>query len=268
MRRVLRVSIFGTGILCLILTFGFVLRAPWATGLWPFAMKETRLGFIFLGSIAAAIAAPTIWIGLTGEVRAAEAGGINLLVTFGGMTIFLAGLGLRSGQPELLPAAVACAIAGGLAAAVLVLARRVPWQDRRPMPAPVRYSFGLFAVVLILVGGALVSAVAHVFPWPLAPESSVMYGFIFLGAATYFIHGFYRPMWANAAGQLVGFLAYDLILIGPFLMHFSAVRPAHRLSLIIYTAVLIYSGALAVYYLFIDRSTRTLLNPAPDARQG
>ncbi len=83
-----------------------------------------------------------------------------------------------------------------------------------------------------------------------------MYGFIFLGAATYFIHGFYRPMWANAAGQLVRFLAYDLIFIGPFLMHFTAVRPAHRLSLIIYTAVVATVGRWQVYYLFIDRLTR------------
>ncbi|MDR7419757.1 MAG: hypothetical protein QN178_12710 [Armatimonadota bacterium] len=30
--------------------------------------------------------------------------------------------------------------------------------------------------------------------------SSVMCGIIFLGAPAYFIHGYFRPMWANAAG--------------------------------------------------------------------
>ena len=65
------------------------------------------------------------------------------------------------------------------------------------------------------------------------------------------------PRWHSARGQLLGFLAYDLILIGPFLAHFNTVNPVHRLSLTIYTLVLVYSGALAVYYLFVNKTTRS-----------
>jgi hypothetical protein len=44
-----------------------------------------------------------------------------------------------------------------------------------------------------------------------------MFGLVFLGAATYFIYGALDPHWGNAIGQLAGFLAYDLVLLAPFL---------------------------------------------------
>ena len=63
-------------------------------------------------------------------------------------------------------------------------------------------------------------------------------------------------VWNNAKGQLLSFLAYDLVLIGPFLALFGTVKSEFELSLVAYVAVLIYSGALAVYYLFFHPSTR------------
>ena len=50
-----------------------------------------------------------------------------------------------------------------------------------------------------------------------------MFGFIYLGAAASFIWGFPHPIRPNADGQLVGFLAYDLVLIAPFADQFSEV---------------------------------------------
>ena len=117
-------------------------------------------------------------------------------------------------------------------------------------------SFVVFTIVLLLVGTLLVLQKPVVFPWPLKPESSVIFGLIFLGAATYFAIALNSTKWHSARGQLIGFLAYDLILIGPFLAHFSAVKAEHRVSLILYILVLVYSGALAVYYLFINKITR------------
>ena len=68
------------------------------------------------------------------------------------------------------------------------------------------------------------------------------------------------PLWPGVSllgkRQLLGFLAYDLVLIGPFLQHFSTVRPEMRLSLILYTFVVCYSGLLAIYFLFIHPPTR------------
>ena len=81
-------------------------------------------------------------------------------------------------------------------------------------------------------------------------------GWLFLGSAVYFAWGFFRPSWHNARGQLLAFLAYDLVLIPPYTFLFSTVQPEHVTSLRIYMAVRIYSSLLAVYYLFIDKRTR------------
>lgn len=62
--------------------------------------------------------------------------------------------------------------------------------------------------------------------------------------------------WDNAGGQLLGFLGYDLVLIGPFLRRFATLPPGHTLSLVTYVIVLLYSGALAVYFLVLARPTR------------
>jgi hypothetical protein len=96
----------------------------------------------------------------------------------------------------------------------------------------------------------------HVFPWPLKAIPSALYGWIFLGAAVYFAHGFLWPSWRNAYGQLWGFLAYDIVLLGPYTKHLATVLPEHRPSLLIYLAVITYSTALALYYLVLDGRTR------------
>jgi hypothetical protein len=263
MDRLLRVTSLISGLVFSVLAAGLTVRAPWATSLWPFATLETRLGFLFLGSIAAAIAAPTIWIGLTGEVRAAAAGGINLTIIFLGMAVVLGATSIARGTPGLLVPAIVCAVATIGMVLLTGISHRFAWRDPRPMPSVIRSSFALFAAVLITVAGALLAGAPRIFPWPLARESSVMYGVIFLGAASYFIYGFLVPRWANTAGQLLGFLAYDLILIGPFVRHFTTVRPEHRVSLTIYVAVLAYSGLVAAYYLFVAPATRFGGTPEP-----
>jgi hypothetical protein len=84
----------------------------------------------------------------------------------------------------------------------------------------------------------------------------VLYGWIFLGAACYFLYALINPKWANAQGQLLGFLAYDVVLIAPFLNHFTTVDPRLWINLVIYTGVIIYSGLLAAYYLLLNKATR------------
>jgi hypothetical protein len=64
------------------------------------------------------------------------------------------------------------------------------------------------------------------------------------------------PRWSIALGQLLDFLAYDIVLLSPFLSYFASVDAAHRLSLSVYSAVLVYSAAPACYYLFVDKRTR------------
>jgi hypothetical protein len=45
-------------------------------------------------------------------------------------------------------------------------------------------------------------------------------------------------------------------LIVPFIQHFKTVRPDLWVNLVIYVAVIAYSGGLALYYLFVKRETR------------
>ena len=124
------------------------------------------------------------------------------------------------------------------------------------MPLPVRISFGLFAVVLVLAGCMILLQIPNAFAWKLIPTSSILIGCFFLAASCYFLYGLLRPSWQNACGQLWAFLAYDLVLIIPFLLRFASVSPERLPSLLVNTAVLVYSGALALYYLFVNKATR------------
>jgi hypothetical protein len=111
-------------------------------------------------------------------------------------------------------------------------------------------------LVLALVGSAVLLRIPNVFPVPLNPVAATLVGCSFVGSAIYFLYSLAFPVWHNAYAQLWGFLAYDLVLIVPFLVRFGTVDSAHLPSLVINTAVLVYSGAIAIYYLFIGRTTR------------
>lgn len=249
----LRTGFVIAGLASFVLAIGFINQASWATDLWPW--EATPLSYIFIASILVAIASPVLWIAVTGELAAMQAGAIDLAITYGGATIYLVTLAGDAGQPSLGPYIAVFGI--GFLAMVITFARSrsIPWQDPRPMPSPVRLSFAAFAVMLIGAGTALVFQ-ADIFPWALGDETSVMFGLIYLGAAAYFIWGFLSPAWPNAAGQLIGFLAYDLVLIGPFVDQFSNVSGGQLTSLIVYTVFVIYSGTLAVHYLFLAEATR------------
>ncbi len=256
MSRYLQYGFLLLGFIFLVFTVGFYTQMPWATGLWPFA-GESRLSAIFISSIMAAIAAPLIWIGWSGEWGAAAGGAINLGIMYVGLSVFLFQVYNETMEQRMLFYAIGCGVLALVNLGILIWSGRYPLRDSRPLPRPVQISFAFFAILLIAVGSALILRAPTIFPWPLNPNSSVMFGWIFLGAAFYFIYGILRPSWHNALGQLLGFLAYDLILIVPFLAHFSDVTPEHLLSLVLYVIVLIYSGVLAVYYLFINPNTRS-----------
>jgi hypothetical protein len=244
------------GVLLLILAAGYVIRAPWATALWPW--QDSRLSYIFLGAIIAAIAAALIWIGIAREWGALAAGALNLAVTAGGMAWFLFRLSNSVGQQHLRGYAVAAAVFVPLNIALLLWSRSHPIRDPRSTPLFVRVSFGLFVAALLIAGIALLLRMPNVMPWPLKPDSSIMFGWIFIGDAFYFLYALLYPRWHNARAQLWSFLAYDVILLPPLLEFTSTVRPERAISLIIYLAVLVYSAAVAVYYLLLNRQTRAL----------
>jgi hypothetical protein len=260
--RLVRYALVAAGAAALALAAGFFFQMGWAVGLWPW--PTSRLSNIFIASILAASGVPVLWIGISGELAAITAGAINLFVANAGMAAFAFVVHSEGPAREpILIYAVSCSASAFLCLALAVWARRIPFRDPAPSPAVVRASFAAFIVILTLVGGALVLQLGNVFPWKLGREQSVLYGWIFLGAACYFAYALLVPRGGNARGQLMGFLAYDVVLIVPFLQHFGKVDPALRVNLIVYVTVLVYSGALAVYYLLVTSPSSPPASRAP-----
>jgi len=61
---------------------------------------------------------------------------------------------------------------------------------------------------------------------------------------------------------LWSFLAYDLVLIVPYLFHFASISAAQLPSLLVNTIILVYSAALALYFLLLKKQTRFRLTVA------
>ena len=254
MKTVIRWGGAAIGSAAIVVSIGMFLQMPWAVRVWPF--PSGQLSNVFVSSILAAIGAPVLWISLSGETRAAAGGALNLSVTNLGFAITVFAFFGRDRQTPVLVFGILSVGMVLLCIGLFIFSHRRQFVDSRPIPALVKISFVVFALTLLLTAGALLARRPNTFPWPLSAENSVMYGWIFLGAMCYFLYAVVFPVWGNARGQLIGFLAYDLILIAPFLAHFRAVEPEMLNSLIIYTGVVSYSGVLAAYFLFLHPSTR------------
>jgi len=251
--KLIRYAILVAGLAILALSVGFIFRLPAATSLWPW--PDGRLSYLFIGSILAAVSAAALWIGWIGELGALPAGSLNVLVIGVTTAIYFFRLALRDGRSNLIPFGVIMILVAIASGASFLWSRRLPLHDLRPTPLLVRISFGIFVVALFLAGGALVLK-APIFPWALNPDSSIIFGCIFIGDAFYFLHGLLFPRWHNALGQLLSFLAYDLVLIVPFILLFGTVNPEYLPNLVVYVAVLIYSCGIAIYFLFVNSPTR------------
>jgi hypothetical protein len=253
MLKAIRYLVFLAGWLMLLLAIGFVLQLSIATRLWPW--PDGRLSYLFVGSILAAASAAALWIGWSGELGALPAGAMTVFVTALGSSLYFLRLAFLEDRTDLIAYGIGALLMAGASGAAFLWSRRLPLGDARPTPRPVRISFWIFVAALLLAAGALLMRL-QIFPWPLNPDSAVIFGLIFLGDAFYFLYGLLYPRWHNAKGQLLSFLAYDLVLIFPFLLLFGTVQPGHAPSLTAYVIVLLYSGTLAAYYLFINAATR------------
>ncbi len=238
----------------IILAVIFFLRLPIAGDIWPLGYTTTSTSFIFVASILAAAAASTIWWLFSNEPGALAGIALDYVTILAPVSIFA----FQSSTRVMFNLGLVCAVTAFFGVLLLVWSARIPIQDKRPMPRPVRISFVIFVIALFIVGGQLIFKTPNILPWRVNAPSSVIYGWFFIGAATYFIYALLRPSWHNSGGQLAGFLAYDLVLIVPFIQQLPTVQSNWRLSLIIYIAVLLYSGALAFYYLFIHAETRMI----------
>lgn len=248
----IRVLILIGSLLFLALSFGFIFRVPLAQSIWPW--EDGRYSYLFVGSILAAISAAAFWIGWTGALSTLPGGALTVFVTAFTTSIYFFQL-VSQGRTDMLPYGGLAILSAVVSLIVFFWSFKIPRKESRPMPKLVKVSFWIFIASLFLAAGALILRVP-IFPWALNPDSSVIFGCIFLGDAFYFLYGIFRPTWHNALGPLLSFLAYDLVLIVPFIGLFPTVDPERSISLIIYMAVLIYSGGLSIYYLFFHPQTR------------
>jgi len=251
--RSLKPILLIVGILQLILAAGFFFQQSWATSLWP--VPDTRLSYAFIAAILAGGAAPLIWIALSGQVGGLTGYGVGFGIMYAGMALAALLFYLRSQQVALLWFALVIGVAATLCA-LLFFRTRDNVQDSQPTPRIVRLAF--IAEVLVLAGAGLLLLlkVPNTLPWNLSPESSVLYGWVFLGLAFYYLYAILRPQWIHALGPLLGFLVYDLVLFSPLFARFGSLQPEHILGQVAASAIIIFSAALGVYYLFINPATR------------
>jgi hypothetical protein len=255
MTKTARYTVFLICAIQFFLAIAFFLRLPFAVNLWPF-QGTTPLTFIFVSSIIAAAATSTLWAAASENYGALAGIGLDYLTILIPVSILSFQLGANSGNSQLTTLGIACVFGALFGLGLLLWSIRIPIDTTVPMPGFVRWSFVIFIVALLIVSTRLILKVPNTIPWTITPDLSVVIGWMFFGAATYFVYALVRPSWLNAAGQLAGFLAYDAVLILPFLTRLPTIAPERQVSLIIYTAVVSYSGLLAIYYLFIHKSTR------------
>jgi hypothetical protein len=255
MTKFMRYVLFLISIVQFVFAIAFFLQLPFAVRFWPFE-GTTPLTFIFVSSISAAAAASTFWAVASENYGALAGIGLDYIAILAPVSILTFQLGASSGAPRLMMYGFVSAFGALFGIFLLMWSIRIPMDNTLPIPGFVRWSFVVFIIALLIVSTRLILKVPNVIPWKITPELSVAIGWMFFGAMLYFVYSLLRPSWVNAAGQLAGFLAYDVVLIVPFLTRLSTTAPEHRVGLIVYTIIVSYSGLLAIYYLFVHKPTR------------
>ena len=251
--RLIKPALVLIGILDLVFAAGFFFQQAWATSLWP--VPDTRLSYAFIAAILAGGAAPLIWAGLSGEVASLAGYGMSFGIMYAGMGISALLFYLRDQNPALAWFALVMGVFALLGGIIFMRTRRLT-QAHQPTPRIVIYAF--IAEVLVLAGAGilLIFKVPNTLPWNLSQESSVLYGWVFLGLAFYYLYAVLNPQWIHALGPLLGFLVYDLVLFSPLFARFGNLQPEHVLGQVAASVIIIFSAALGVYYLFVNPDTR------------
>jgi hypothetical protein len=231
------------------------LQLPIITNLWPFE-GTTPLTYIFVSSILAAAAAATLWVVVSGHFGALAGIALNYMTIMTPTSIIAFRSASVNGEPSMLLLGIITAASAFAGLLMFLWSIRIPLDRSAHTPGLVRWSFVVFVVGLLIVGARAILKVRNAVPWTITPELSVLIGCMFLGASAYFAYGVLRPGWLNSVGQLIGFLAYDLVLIVPFLTRLATTPPERMPGLIVYTVVVLYSGIIAIIYLVPLRQRR------------
>jgi len=186
-KLLVRTLLIITGATLLVLCAGFFLGNPEALALWQW--PDERLSYVFIASILAAIGAPVLWMGLSGELAAMRGGALGFTVTYSGLAVTLLWFGASVAEiisvKFFLTAAVIAVLINML---LLMVVFNSPFRDERPVPWLLRALFLIISLVLTGMGVALIMQYEAVFLWTLTPQTSVVFGWFILGAAAYFLY--------------------------------------------------------------------------------
>jgi hypothetical protein len=255
--KTMRIVLIVIAVMQIVVGFGYWAHVPLFTDLWPFPAM-TPLSYTFLASIFMAAAAATLWIAYYEQYAAIVGLGLDYLVILLPVSILSFQVGAATQNNAMTTYAVVALIGALFGVGLIVWGLGQPFDLSKPVPALIKWSFVIFIIVLIGAGAQIVAKVPNIIPWSITPEFAVVIGWMFIGAAAYFAYAVIRPGWNNAAGQLFGFLAYNVVLLVPLLMRIPIVAPEHQTQLFIYITVVMYSALLAIYYLFINKQTRVI----------
>ncbi|RPJ23249.1 MAG: hypothetical protein EHM33_21460 [Chloroflexi bacterium] len=251
--RSVKLALLAVGVIQLVLAAGFFFQQAWATALWP--LPDTPLSYAFIAAILAGSGAPLIWIGLSGRLGGLTGYGMSFGIMYAGMGSAAVLFYLREQQPALAWFALVMGILAVMGAFLFFSSRRHA-ADSQPTPRIVRLAFALEILVLAGAGILLILKVPNTLPWNISPESSVLYGWVFLGLAFYYLYAVLIPRWIHALGPLLGFLVYDLVLFWPLFARFGNIQPEHMRGQITASIIIIFSALLGIYYLFVNPATR------------
>jgi hypothetical protein len=254
-----RRALLLTGVLAGLLAAGYFVQAPWAVDTFPW--RETRLSNIFVASILAAVAGAMLWVSLAGRVAGAAGGFLHVATMAAGLAMVFSARVVDGPRQAVDGYTLGCWLVAASCVAAFAHARRLPAVDTRPVPRSLRIWAVLYILILLPAGAALLAQVPGIMPWPVRPEMSRVCGWVFLSAAWSFVYPLLRPQMEYMWVGLVGFLAYDAVLIMPFLQLLPKVQPALQNSLLLYLTALFVTAAVSLYYLFLSPATRLRSGP-------
>lgn len=284
-----RIVAVGSGLALTVVAAGLFARASWATSLWPW--PDVAMTYVVLASVLAAAILPSIWIGITGEMAVLAPGALNTLILNLMFGIYLGFRGIDHDDLKLVIVAAVNLAFVPFFVSLFRRSRNVPVSDARPMPRFVTYVLWAIFGILVIVGLPLLFQVDNVFPWDLSPQTSTIFGCVFLGASGYFFYVARRPYWIFGLAPLLGFLGYDIVLLAKYTDFFrhpsryidifsrstsemsvsygayasygsqydssiAATTGVNELSLAVYLAVLVVSALFALVTLFVYGPTR------------
>lgn len=251
--RTLKVALLIVGVVQFVLAAGFFFQQLWAKALWP--LPDTPLSYAFIAAILAGGGAPLIWIGLSEAFGALAGYGFSFCIMYAGMGLASLWFFIRDQRPSFAWFALAMGVLAVFFGS-LFFRTRYSRSNSQQTPRLVRIAFTIEVLILAGAGILLLLKVPNTLPWNISPESSVLYGWVFLGLSFYYLYAILRPQWIHALGPLLGFLVYDLVLFSQLFARFGNLQPEHVRGQVAVAIIIVISAALGIYYLFINPGTR------------